>query len=118
MSIIRRKEDRKETTKGCVQNGPGQLYSLVGVEADSEMWNKGRMLNDNILGKDCGVGYHVHQGDGEIYVMLSGEAEYNDNGTITTIHEGDITFTGPGEGHHIINHKEEPVRFLAIILYE
>lgn len=60
----------------------------------------------------------MHQGDGEIYVILSGEAEYNDNGTITTVKAGDITFTGPGEGHAIINRKDEPMSFMAIILYE
>ena len=98
MSLIRRKEDRKKVVKEEVQKGPGHLISLVGVEQDSEMWNRGRMLNENVLEKDCGVGYHVHQGDGEIYVILSGEAEYNDNGTITTVKAGDITFTGPGEG--------------------
>ena len=41
----------------------------MGVEQDSEMWNRGRMLNENVLEKDCGVGYHVHQGDGEIYAV-------------------------------------------------
>ena len=46
------------------------------------------------------------------------EAEYNDNGTITTVKAGDITFTGPGEGHAIINRKDEPMSFMAIILYE
>ena len=85
MSLIRRKENRKKVVKEEVQKGPGHLISLVGVEQDSEMWNRGRMLNENVLEKDCGVGYHVHQGDGEIYVILSGEAEYNDNGTITTV---------------------------------
>ena len=84
MSLIRRKEDRKKVVKEEVQKGPGHLISLVGVEQDSEMWNRGRMLNENVLEKDCGGGYHVQQGDGEIYVILSGEAEYNDNGTITT----------------------------------
>lgn len=118
MSLIRRKEDRKKVVKEEVQKGLGHLISLVGVEQDSEMWNRGRMLNENVLEKDCGVGYHVHQGDGEIYVILSGEAEYNDNGTITTVKAGDITFTGPGEGHAITNRKDEPMSFMAIILYE
>lgn len=117
MSLIRRNEERKSTRKDAVQGGPGHLLSLVGVEQDSEMWGKGRMLNDNVLEKECGVGYHVHEGDAEIYVILSGEAEYNDNGTVTTLHAGDITFTGPGEGHSITNHGDEPVRFMAIILY-
>lgn len=117
MSLIRRKEDRQVVTKEGVRQGPGHLTSLVGVEDPSEMWGKGHMVNDNVLEKECGVGYHVHEGDAEIYVMLEGEAEYNDNGTVTTIKAGDITFTGPGEGHSITNHKDKPVRFMAIIVY-
>ena len=90
MSLIRRKEDRKKVVKEEVQKGPGHLISLVGVEQDSEMWNRGRMLNENVL----------------------------ENGTITTVKAGDITFTGPGEGHAITNRKDEPMSFMAIILYE
>ena len=50
--------------------------------------------------------------------MLSGEAEYNDNGTVTTIKAGDVTFTGDGEGHAITNYRDEPARFIALILYK
>ena len=94
------------------------MLSYKVTESDSELLNKGKMFNLNILEKDCGVGYHVHHGDGEIYVILSGEAEYNDNGTITTVHAGDVTITYPGEGHSITNKSDEPFRFLALILYE
>ena len=117
MSLIRRKEDRKKVVKEEVQKGPGHLISLVGVEQDSEMWNRGRMLNENVLEKDCGVGYHVHQGDGEIYVILSGEAEYNDNGTVTTVRAGDVCFTDSGEGHSMKNLRDEPLVLVALVLY-
>lgn len=118
MSIVRRKEDRIREVKPHAQNGPGNMIGFKVTESDEELWNKGRLFNEVVLEKDCGVGYHVHQGDGEIYVILSGEAEYNDNGTVTTLHPGDITITGSGEGHSIVNHNEEPVYFMALILYE
>ena len=117
MSIIRRKEDRKKVVKEEVQKGPGHLISLVGVEQDSEMCIRDR-YSVITLEPGCGVGLHTHQGDCETYFVLSGEGELNDNGTITTVKAGDITFTGPGEGHAITNRKDEPMSFMAIILYE
>lgn len=118
MSKIRRLEEQNVSERQAVQNGPGFMIGRSLIEGDTDMWNKGRLLSLNTLKKDCGVGYHVHQGDGEIYYIISGEAEYDDNGTITTVKAGDVTFTGPGEGHAITNRGDEDVQFLAIILYE
>ena len=33
------------------------------------------------------IGYHRHESDNELYYILSGQAEYNDNGAISTITE-------------------------------
>ena len=118
MSLIRRSEERTHIITPKSQGGPGRTIGHKIIESDADLWGKGRLFNQTILEKDCGVGYHVHEDDGEIYLVLSGEAEYNDNGTITTLYPGDVTFTNPGEGHAITNHKDEPVVFIALILYE
>lgn len=49
---------------------------------------------------------------------MLGECEYNDNGAVTTVRAGDVTFTGDGEGHSITNLRDEPAKFLALILYK
>ena len=63
------------------------------------------------------VGFHVHEGDTEIYYVVAGKAEYNDNGTITTIEAGDVTFTPSGTGHGINNTGDEPLEIIALIIY-
>lgn len=119
MSIIRRKEDREKVILEKRFGGPGVVDVTRIINSDEELYGKGRLFNDNILEKDCGIGFHVHEGDGELYYILSGEAEYEDTDhTVTTIREGDITITYPGEGHGITNIKDEPCRVLALILYE
>lgn len=118
MSWIRRSEDVKVNDRQAVQNGPGHMISQSLAENDGELNDKGRLLAHNTLNKNCGVGWHVHEGDTEIYIILKGEAEYNDNGTITTVKAGDVTFTDDGEGHSITNKKDEPVEFIALILYK
>ena len=41
-----------------------------------------------------------------------------DNGTITTVEAGDVTFCPPGTGHGILNTGDEPLELIALILYE
>ncbi|MBP3815395.1 MAG: cupin domain-containing protein [Firmicutes bacterium] len=119
MSIIRRKEDREKVLLERRFDGPGVVDVTKIIHNDQELYGKGRLFNDNILEKDCGIGFHMHNGDGEIYYIVSGEAEYEDNDhSITTLHAGDITITYSGEGHGITNVKDEPCRLIALILYD
>lgn len=48
---------------------------------------------------------------------MSGEGEYNDNGTIVPIEAGDVTFNPDGAGHAIHNPNDEPLEIVALILY-
>ena len=98
--------------------GPGYVKKTSLIEGNGDLFYAGRLFSHCVLDQDCGVGYHVHQGDGEIYYILKGEAEYNDNGNIVTLTAGDVTHTAPGEGHGITNRKAEPVEFIGLILFE
>lgn len=98
--------------------GPGAVKRFPLIQSPADLFGNGRLYAHIILEKDCGVGYHVHQGDGEIYYVLKGEGEYNDNGTVVTISAGDVTHTAPGEGHGITNVKDEPLEMIALILYD
>lgn len=118
MSFVRRKEERTLTVKEGAQGGSGKLTSLKILDTDEELMGKGRLFNVGTLEKGDEVGWHIHKGDGECYLMLSGEAQYSDNGKMTTIYPGDVTMVYPGEGHSIKNLKDEPVVFIALILYE
>lgn len=82
-----------------------------------ELNGKGRVFAHTTVAPHSGIGYHVHHGDTEIYYVLSGKAEYNDNGTITTIEAGDVTFTPDGTGHGINNTSDEPLDIIALIIY-
>ena len=51
-------------------------------------------------------------------VLAVGRGKYSDNGTLTTIGAGDVTFVGSGEGHSIRNIGESDLEFIALILYK
>ncbi|MBR3052787.1 MAG: cupin domain-containing protein [Firmicutes bacterium] len=118
MSILRRKEEREAFTMERKFGGPGTIKGLRVINSDPELMDKGRIFSEFVLEKDCGFGYHVHDTDFEVYLMLEGEAEYSDNGSLTTLLPGDVAIVYPGEGHSITNLKDEPVRFVAAVLYQ
>ena len=62
------------------------------------------------------VGYHVHNGDSDMYYIISGKGLYNDNGVEIEVSSGDITFTPTGEGHALKNIGEEKLCFIALVI--
>ncbi len=62
------------------------------------------------------VDFHIHEGECEYYYILSGIAEYSDNGKIVEVTAGDLTFTPSGKGHGIKNIGNEPLIFFPLII--
>ncbi len=113
-----RKSDRKTVERFERKFGAeGSITVRSITENDAELNNKGRVFAHTTVAPHSGIGFHIHNGDTEIYYVLSGKAEYNDNGTITTIEAGDVTFTPSGEGHGITNNSDEPLDIIALIIY-
>ena len=83
--------------------GPGRVYNRSIIQSNEELYNSGRLFAHNVIEKGSGVGYHVHHGECEFYYVLSGSAEYNDNGN---------------EGHGLGNNADEPFEMIALILFE
>lgn len=61
------------------------------------------------------AGFHYHVKDAEVYVILQGNGDFDDNGTTVPIGPGDITYTAAGEGHAIANTGTEDLVLLAFI---
>jgi mannose-6-phosphate isomerase-like protein (cupin superfamily) len=62
------------------------------------------------------VSDHVHQGEAEIYRILAGKGDYNDNGTRIHVKEDDVLVCHDGETHGLINTGEEDLVFDAVII--
>ena len=115
--MIRRSAEKTVVVKKMFDGqGQGILNNILNTP--EEMYNKGRVFAHVVLEKDCEVAWHIHNGDGETYYILKGEGEYSDNGVKTTLYPGDVAFVDAGEGHSIINLKDEPLEMMALILFE
>ena len=59
----------------------------------------------------------VHEQDAELFYILKGTAEYNDNGEMRIVHAGDVTICPTGTCHGIANKTDEVVELVAVIVY-
>ena len=59
------------------------------------------------------VGYHRHEGNEEIYYVLSGEGEYLHDGERSTMGPGDASLVKSGKCHGIRNTGEQDLRLLV-----
>ena len=114
--MFRQKKDQPIEFK-CIRGGNGETEMRKILTGADEMYGKGRMFNEMILAPGNSIGEHAHSGDNEIFYFLSGEGEYNDNGTVVTVRPGDTVVCNDGETHSLKNTGKEPLRFIALILY-
>lgn len=62
------------------------------------------------------VSDHMHEGEAEIYRIISGVGTYNDNGVEVQVGPGDVTLCSSEERHGLRNSGDEPLVFDAIII--
>ena len=116
--MIRRAEECSVSYAENLKGGQGTAINTSFIADNSELMNKGRLFGKLHLDPGCSLGYHVHEGDSELYYITKGSAEYNDNGSITTVKEGDVTICKPGCGHGIANNTDEPMELIAVIVFQ
>ena len=81
--------------KGC-SNRKKTGTRRFGIRCDTvfnHIYSKGSELNPNmrlfaklVLKPGCSIGHHVHENEDEIYYILSGTAETDDNGVKRVLH--------------------------------
>ncbi|MDY5954733.1 MAG: cupin domain-containing protein [Kiritimatiellia bacterium] len=78
---------------------------------------KVRMCNRLTLQPGSSIGLHRHEGEDEIYLILSGAGTVLDEkGVAQSVSEGDAILTGKGESHALRNDGHEPLTLAAIII--
>jgi len=98
--------------------GDGNVKVLHMLNGPDEMMGKGRLFAHLVVEPGCSIGYHVHEGEAETFYFLRGLGEVNDNGELKTVRPGDVAHTYAGEGHAVKNIGDEPLEFVALILYK
>lgn len=115
--MIRRYKDMPVEKREHMREGDG-VVQLTEILTKEELMGQGRLFSQITLEPGCSIGAHEHQDEAEIFFLLQGEAQANDNGTPVMLHPGDMLYTGPGCSHSIANRGSETVKLVALILYD
>lgn len=104
------KIEKKENVNGGV--GPIYVKHILTSEQKNE---KTKLFAEVTIPSGSILGYHEHHNESETYYITSGEGEYDDNGTVRLVKQGDVTFTPSGFGHGIKNTGSSDLVFIALI---
>ena len=115
--MIRKKDECKIEFREHMRDGKGTVEITNLIEGPEELCGKGRLFSKITLKSGCSIGFHIHDNDSELFYVLKGVAEYNDNGTVKTVFPGDVMICPAGTGHGVENVSEETVEIIAVIVY-
>ena len=115
--MIRKKDNCEVVINKEMKGGPGQVIQTNFVNQE-ELLNNGRLFGKLHLEPGCGIGPHIHEGEGEIFYIASGEVVYNDEGKEEILKAGDVAICKPGHGHFVTNKSDQPADLIALILFE
>ena len=99
-----------------MRGGEGDVR-IRNVLTEAELNGKGRLFGTITLEPGCSIGYHVHEGDSEIFYVLEGTPVYNDGGAERQVSPGDVLICPEGTGHALSNPTEKTAVVMALIVY-
>ena len=114
--MIRKAAECKKEYRENMRGGNGTV-EITNFASPAELNDKGRLFANITLKPGCGIGFHVHEMDSELFYLMKGEALYNDNGVESLVRAGDVMLCPAGTGHAITNNGEEDVELCAVIVY-
>ncbi|MDR3354423.1 MAG: cupin domain-containing protein [Synergistaceae bacterium] len=116
--MLFKSDDLVETVMEKPRGGNGSMQCKFVFKADSAPAGSSfQMVSNMTLQPGCSMGYHKHPDNEELYVFLSGEGTFTDDGGATVrVGPGDTTLTLKGQSHGIENTGSVPLKFLAAIV--
>ena len=114
--MIKKAADFKTVYNEKMRGGNGTV-EITNFATPEELNNKGRLFANITLRPGCGIGFHVHENESELFYVIKGEAVYNDNGTEYPVSAGDVMVCPAGTGHAVSNNGTEVVELCAVIVY-
>ena len=113
--MIKRQGDFSVEVREKMRGGEGSVKVVRMWEPEKEMLSKNRLFAKLLIEPGCGIGFHKHDNEDEIFVIIKGRAEADDNGSKSVLEPGDTILTGNGAGHSIKCVGDEPLEVLAVI---
>lgn len=115
--MIVRKDERPTMVREAMRGGGGSVFFRHLTPTDA-LPGKTRLLSELTLKKGDAVGAHGHEGEVEIFYILSGTATVLDGGENKLVYAGDVAITDGNAPHALANAHDEDLVVLAIIVLD
>lgn len=113
--MIIKKDEREIVTVDGLKGGEGSVIKNTIVTSE-QTFNHAKMYANLTLKKNCGIGYHSHEGETEIILINSGVASYNDDGELFNAYPGDVLICKEHHYHSIKNENDEDLVITALVI--
>lgn len=91
-----------------MRGGDGEVTITSWLE-DKDKPNNVRLAGLLTIPPGASIGFHKHEGEAEIFHIISGEGEYDDNGETVIVKAGYTAVCPSGSQHGIKNTGGEPL---------
>lgn len=113
--MIRKRNEYAVDIREKMRGGDGSIKIEHIWSPEKDMQAKNRLFAILNIEPGNSIGFHNHDKEEEVFVILRGTAEVDDNGKKAVLQKGDSILTGNGAGHSIKCISEEPLEVLAVI---
>ena len=111
--MITRKDEMKLEVREHMRGGSGAAQ-LTGLS--KELPGKMRLFSTIRLTPGSSIGYHVHEGETEMFYFLQGKGRVQDDEQFFDVAAGDSMATFSGHGHGVENTGDTDLVILAVIV--
>ncbi len=113
--MIRNSSEFKSEIRTNMRGGDGDIVISHILNTADDLKAPARLFAKLTIEKNCSIGTHDHINEEEVFYILKGTAEFDDNGTKKILHAGDVAVTS-NASHAIANIGEDTLEILAVIL--
>ena len=113
--MIRSRNDFRIEERFEMRGGNGTVRIEHMFKPQEELQSSARLCARLVLEPQVSIGFHRHENEEELFVIVQGTAEIDDNGTIRTVQAGDAILTGGGAGHSVKNIGSGTLEIIAVI---
>ena len=114
--MIHKASECKSEIREAMRGGDKSVKITHFFDEKNELMSPTRLCAMLELEPGASIGFHEHDKEEEMFVVLSGKALIDDNGQEVEVTVGDTILTGNGAGHSVKSLGPDTLKMLAVIV--
>lgn len=113
--MIKQADQQQVRTRENVRGGEGTI-TFHDFLLPEESFGAGKLFSRTVIPAGASIGAHLHEGEFEVYYVLSGTVEVLENGSWINLQTGDTHVCESGSSHALRNTASTQAEVLMLIL--